>query len=313
MNILVSGGAGYIGSVLCQRLLEAGHKVVVFDNFTNNNKSSIINLLSNKNFDLWRMDAWEIDEYEEIVKDVDIIIPLAAVVGMPACDKSPNTATQINYIAIKKLVDMVKYNQRIISPNTNSGYGIGGEAYCTEESPLQPISHYGITKCLGEKEVLCHKNSVSLRLATVCGLSPRMRFDLLVNDLSAQLYYNRKVVIFEPDFKRNYVHIEDVCRAFIFMIDNPQITGVYNVGHPLANTSKMELAVAICQIYGIDPVEAISIGEGNDPDKRNYLISNEKIIKAGFNFNFTLYDAIKDIEKFLIFHKQEEIGGMRNA
>lgn len=314
MRIAVTGAAGYIGSVLCQQLINAGHSVTGIDYLIYNNKDSINHLLSYPKsvfkfvkFDLKNLPlrfVWEL-------KQADVIIPLAAIVGAPACDKDTSLAKMINYHSVLDIIELYE-GKRIIYPNTNSGYGIGGEAYCTEESPLNPISEYGKTKCQSEKEVL-KAGGVSLRLATVCGVSPRMRFDLLVNDLSSQLFYNDEVTLYEPNFKRNYVHIQDVCRAFLWMISHPELKGVYNVGHPQANCSKLELAERICRILCIAPEKAIKFGQGSDPDKRDYIVSNDKILSTGFTFKHTVEDAIEQVCHFCALHRKEELINMRNA
>ena len=296
-RILVTGGAGYIGSILVPELLACGYQVTVLDNFIYG-QHPLLECCDNDNFQVVRGDCREEEIVKQLVKNADYIIPLAALVGAPICNRDKIGATSINRDAIVSLVKFSSKEQRIIFPTTNSGYGIGQKnAYCTEETPLNPISLYGRLKVEAEKAVQGHGNSVSLRLATVFGVSPRMRIDLLVNDLTYRALRDRFAVIFEGHFKRNYIHVRDVAGAFIHVIKNFQCmkNEVYNVGLTDANLSKLELCAKIKeQIPEFVYLEA-PIGE--DPDKRDYIVSNGKIEKTGFIPKHSLEEGIKELIK----------------
>lgn len=275
-NILVTGGAGYIGSILVPELLKSGHNVTVLDNFVFG-QNSLIECCIYENFNVVKGDARDEDILKPLLQKPDYIIPLAALVGAPLCSRDKiGTVTTIRDAAAS-LVKLASKEQKIIIPTTNSGYGIGQKGvYCTEETPLKPISLYGKAKVEAEKIALDRGNAMSFRLATVFGMSPRMRIDLLVNDFTYRAVKDRFVVIFEGHFKRNYVHIRDVARAFIHAIDNFNImkNEPYNVGLSDANLSKLELCIKIKEqvpdfVYLESPV-------GEDPDKRDYIVSNEK-------------------------------------
>lgn len=296
-GVLVTGGAGYLGSILVPELLKLGHRVTVLDNFMFQ-QNSLLECCTYENFDVVRGDARDEDILKTLLQKVDYIIPLAALVGAPLCSRDKiGTITTIRD-AVASLTKLSSKEQRIIIPTTNSGYGIGQKGvYCTEETPLKPISLYGKAKVEAEKIVLDRGNSISFRLATVFGMSPRMRIDLLVNDFTYRAVKDRFVVIFEGHFKRNYVHIRDVARAFIHAIDNfdTMKNEPYNVGLSDANLSKLELCVKIKEqvpdfVYLESPV-------GEDPDKRDYLVSNEKIEKTGFKPIFSLEMGIKELIK----------------
>jgi len=297
MNILVTGGAGYIGSILVPKLLDEGHKVTVIDNFMYN-QPALLDVCHNKNLTIIRGDVRDKKLISDNLKNKDIIIPLACIVGAPACDRDPLAAKSINFDAIKMILDLRKKDQKIIFPTTNSGYGIGQKGiYCTEETPLRPISLYGKLKVDIEKEILKRGNSITLRLATVFGMSPRMRIDLLVNDFTYRAVTDRFIVLFEPHFKRNYIHIRDVAKAFVHCINNfeKMKNEPYNVGLSDANLSKWELCEEIKkQVPGFYFVEA-KIGE--DPDKRDYIVSNEKIESTGFKPDYSLQDGISELIK----------------
>lgn len=296
-NILVTGGAGYIGSILVPELLKSGHNVTVLDNFIFG-QNSLIECCIYENFDVIKGDARDENILKPLLQKPDYIIPLAALVGAPLCSRDKiGTVTTIRDAAAS-LVKLASKEQKIIIPTTNSGYGIGQKGvYCTEETPLKPISLYGKAKVEAEKIVLDRGNAISFRLATVFGMSPRMRIDLLVNDFTYRAVKDRFVVIFEGHFKRNYVHIRDVARAFIHAIDNFNImkNEPYNVGLSDANLSKLELCVKIKEqvpdfVYLESPV-------GEDPDKRDYIVSNEKIEKTGFKPIYSLERGIKELIK----------------
>ncbi len=297
MKVLITGGAGYIGSVLVPTLLAKGYSVTVIDNFLYN-QSSLLDCCHKSSLTIVRGDARNKELIKRHIKDADIIIPLACLVGAPLCDKFPQEAQSINSDAIKLLLSLRKKNQKIIYPNTNSGYGVGKkESFCTEKTPLNPISLYGKTKMEAEWMILKAENSVVFRLATVFGTSPRMRTDLLVNDFVFRAVHDRFVVLFEADFKRNYIHIRDVARAFVYAIENfdRMKNEVYNLGLSDANLSKRELCEEIKkQISDFYFVEAAI---GKDPDKRNYIVSNEKIEQAGFVPEVSLQDGIAELIK----------------
>jgi nucleoside-diphosphate-sugar epimerase len=296
-RILVTGGAGYIGSVLVPMLLKEGYAVHVLDNFQFG-QTSLAECCLDLNFQVTRGDCRDKATLSRLLRDADFVLPLAAVVGAPACNADATAATSINLEAIKLLLSLRSPQQGILLPNTNSGYGIGAkEVYCTEESPLRPISLYGRTKVQAEAAVLDAGNGLSFRLATVFGMSPRMRLDLLVNDFVYRALLDRAVVVFEGHAKRNYIHIRDVARAFQHGLAN--FAGMkgqpYNVGLSDTNLSKLELCAEIRkQLPGFVFLEA-PIGE--DPDKRDYIVANARIEAAGFRPRYTLGDGIRELIK----------------
>lgn len=296
-NILVTGGAGYLGSILVPELLRLGHKVTVLDNFMFG-QNSLLECCANNDFDVIRGDARDENILRKVLKNVDYIIPLAALVGAPLCKKDKIGTITTNRDAIASIVKLASKEQRIIMPTTNSGYGIGKrDIYCTEKTPLNPISLYGKVKVEAEKIVLERGNSISFRLATVFGMSPRMRIDLLVNDFTYRAVMDKFIVVFEGHFKRNYIHIRDVAKAFIHGINNFKTikNEAYNVGLSDANLSKLELCKKIKeQVNDFVYLEA-PIGE--DPDKRDYMVSNEKIEKTGFKPTYTLEMGIRELIK----------------
>jgi len=295
--VFITGGAGYIGSVLAERLLQHGHEVTVLDNLMYN-QNSILYLAHYKKFEFMKGDARDKKLVTNVIKGKDFVIPLAAIVGAPACDKNPELATTTNLRAIQELLALVSTDQKIIFPNTNSGYGTKDNSqYCTEESPLEPVSLYGRLKVDAEKSILSRDNSIVLRLATVFGVSPRMRLDLLVNDFTYRAVRDGYIVLFEKDFKRNYIHIRDIAKCFEFCMTNFQsMRGeIYNVGRDDANCSKEELALRIKKYV---PSLKIVISEvGRDPDRRNYIVSNDKINKTGFQCDYSLDDGIQELIK----------------
>lgn len=297
MKILVTGGAGYIGSVLVPELLKLNHEVIVIDNFMYN-QTSLLDCCYNKNLEIIRGDARNKDLISRYLKKTDAIFPLACIVGAPACDKNPTAARNINYDAIKMILKLRRKDQIIIFPTSNSGYGIGKkDIYCTEETPLNPISLYGRLKVEIEKEILKAGNSITLRLATVFGISPRMRLDLMVNDFTYRAVKDRFLVLFEAHFKRNFVYIGDVARAFIHCLDNfdDMKNEPYNIGLSDANLSKGELCEEIKK--QVPDFYFIEAKVGKDPDKRNYIVSNEKIESTGFKAKTSLQEGIAELIK----------------
>lgn len=310
MKVLVTGGAGYIGSILVPELLKAGHEVTVVDNFFYN-QSSLLDVCHDPKLKIIRGDARDKKLMAEELKGKDFILPLACLVGFPICDKFPDEAKVINLDAVKMISELRNPEQKIIFPNTNSGYGVGQkDIYCTEDTPLKPISHYGQLKVAAERALLDAGNAITLRLATVFGVSPKMRLDLLVNDFVYRAVNDGYVVLFEAGFKRNYIHVRDVARAFIHAMNNfdKMKNEPYNVGLSSANLSKKELCEEIKkQIPSFYFVEA-QIGE--DIDKRNYIVSNEKIEKTGFKPKVTLEEGIAELIKGYQIIKRNQFGNV---
>jgi len=296
-RVLVTGGAGYIGSVLIPALLAEGYAVTVVDTFSDGG-TQLAACCAHETFTPIRGDARDEALMARLVAGADIVIPLAALVGAPLCARDPIGATTVNRDAVAMLARAVSPGQKLIYPTTNSGYGIGeAGTHCTEESPLRPISHYGRTKVEAEEAVLESGRGVTFRLATVFGMSPRMRTDLLVNDFTLRAVLDRAVVIFEGHFKRNYIHIRDVARAFMHAIDNfDRMRGqAYNVGLSDANLSKIELCERIkAHVPQFVYLEA-PIGE--DPDKRDYIVSNAKIEATGYRPAWSLDAGIRELIK----------------
>lgn len=297
-KILVTGGAGYIGSVLVPELLKAGHEVTVVDNFLYN-QPSLLDVCHYKTLTIVRGDARNEALLKKHVVGKNFIIPLAGLVGAPVCAEDPLGAGSINRDAVLMLLTLRAPEQKIIFPSTNSGYGRmeKGVAYCDENSPLDPVSLYGKLKVETEEALLKAGNVVSFRLATVCGMSPRMRTDLLVNDFVYRAIADISITLFESHFKRNYIHVRDVARAFIHAMDNFESmkNQTYNVGLSNANLSKFELCEKIKEKLPKFVFTESTVGE--DPDKRNYIISNEKIEKTGFATQVSIEDAIVELIK----------------
>jgi len=296
-RILVTGGAGYLGSTLVQELLAAGHKVTVLDNFMYH-QNSLAHVCHHPDFEVVRGDVRLESAVLPLLKKADIVIPLAAYVGAPLCARDPVGATTTNHDAIVTMLKHASKHQRILMPTTNSAYGSGdANNYCTEESPLHPISHYAIEKVKVEKALMQHPNAISFRLATVFGMSPRMRIDLLVNDFTYRAVHDRFVVLFEAGFKRNYIHVRDVARAFLHGIDHyEKVNGqIFNVGLSDANVSKKELCEVIQrQVPDFTFVEAPI---GKDPDQRNYIVSNAKIEATGYRPRVSLEAGVRELIK----------------
>ena len=296
MKILITGGAGYLGSVITGKMLNEGHEVIVLDKLIFN-QVSLLNYTSNPNFKFIHGDVRNESLLERLCNECDVIIPLAAIVGFPACATEPELANEINF---KQIVNIVKYcnnkNKKILYPNTNSGYGLGvGQLECDEESPLTPISVYGQTKCEAENFLRSSTNAIIFRLATVFGVSPRMRTDLLVNDFTYKAITDKYIVVFEKSFKRNFIHIQDVANVFLFMLNNydKYKSEVFNVGLSTANLSKQELLEKIQEHVKNFAVSYNDFYE--DPDKRNYIVSNTKVESTGWKPEWDLDKGIEEL------------------
>ena len=296
MKILVTGGAGYLGSVIVGKMLNSGYQIVVLDKLLFN-QTSLLQYTSNPNFNFIYGDVRNETLLEKLCNEADVIIPLAAIVGFPACAADPKLAKEINF---DQIVNIVKFtngkSKKILYPNTNSGYGLGkGQTECTEESPLTPISVYGQTKCEAENFLRTSTNAIIFRLATVFGVSSRMRTDLLVNDFTYKAITDKYIVVFEKSFKRNYIHIEDVADVFLFMLENYDTykSEVFNIGLSDANLSKQELLEKI-QSHVKD--FAVSYNDYyEDPDKRDYIVSNAKIEETGWKPKWNLDMGIEQL------------------
>lgn len=295
-KILVTGGAGYIGSVLVPELLRVGHEVTVLDNFMYG-QTSLADCAYDEKLDVVRGDTRNRELVEKLLNGKDYIFPLACIVGAPACDRDPVAAKSVNLDAVKMILELRKPEQRIIFPNTNSGYGVGSKAvFCDENSFLNPISLYGCLKVEAEKAVLASGNAITLRLATVFGMSHRMRLDLLVNDFVHRAMRDKSIVLFESHFKRNYIHIRDVVRAFLHCMKNfdTMKNEAYNLGLGDANLNKIELCEKIKK-YVPHFFVYLESEIGEDPDKRDYIVSNAKIEATGFKPKYSLDHGIKEL------------------
>jgi len=292
-KVLITGGAGYLGSTIAEHLLSAGYSVSILDNLLYK-QISILHLFKNPNFQFMLGDVRDVSLLQKLVKEHEVIIPLAAIVGMPACKKNPQLTIDVNYKQIENILAVLTDVQKLILPNTNSQYG-SSEHIITEESPFKPLSLYAETKCDAESAMLRNGNGVSLRLATVFGVSPRMRQDLLVNDFVYKSIVDGYLVLFEGHFKRNYIHVQDIARTFQFVIENyDKCKGqAFNVGLSTANLSKLELAEKIKQYIPSLVIKQDEFKE--DFDKRNYIVSNEKLEKLGWRPAFDLNYGIKQL------------------
>lgn len=296
-RLFVTGGAGYLGSVLCEHLLDAGYHVTVLDNLMYQ-QNSLFPLCAERRFDFCYGDARDEGVMRRLMAHADVLIPLAALVGAPACDRDPSFAQSINLGAVQLIKRLRSPRQLVVYPTTNSGYGAkSGDVFCTEDTALEPISLYGRTKTQAEQELLESENVITLRLATVFGMSPRMRLDLLVNHFVYAAATDGYIVIFEKDFKRNYIHIRDVADCFVHCIENSgRMAGrPYNAGLDAANLSKEELALKVKEYV---PSFYIHFSEvGSDPDKRNYIVSNRRLREAGFEAKRSLEQGIQELLK----------------
>jgi nucleoside-diphosphate-sugar epimerase len=298
-RVLVTGGLGYLGSILCEHLLAAGFGVTALDNLMYGaGEQGLLHLCSHPSFDFIRGDVRDLAAMKKTLREADVVVHLAAVVGASACDRDPALATSVNLESVRLLNRFRSPQQLVIFPNTNSGYGAtSGQSYCTEESPLEPISLYGRTKVEAERVLLDSPNAVALRLATVFGASPRMRRDLLVNHFVYAAVTDGCLVLFEKDFKRNFVHVRDVADCFLHVIGHAErMAGqAYNLGLDSANLSKEELALAVKRHVPHFFIHCAPIGR--DPDRRNYIVSSRKLLEAGFEARRSLDDGIRELIK----------------
>ncbi len=295
MRVLVTGGAGYLGSVLCEVLLRVGHHVTVVDSLIFG-QHSLFHLCANPAFDFVCGDVRNEGVLKEALKAVDAIVPLAAPVGAPLCEREPEAAKAVNLDSIRALNRLRSRDQLVVFPTTNSGYGTKtGDVYCTEDTLLEPISLYGKTKVDAESELLSGENTITLRLATVFGMSSRMRLDLLVNHFVHAAIKERCLVLFEKDFKRNYIHIRDVADCFVHCLEHSDAMAgrPYNAGLDDANYSKEQLALKIKEHLPWLYIHSAEIG--SDPDKRNYVVSNARLREAGFSAKRGVDEGIREL------------------
>lgn len=309
-HILVTGGAGYLGSTMVPDLLQQGHQVTVLDNFMYK-QASLNHVCHHPKFSVVKGDIRIESVMASLIKKADVVIPLAALVGAPMCSQDPVGATTVNHDAIVLMLKLLSKQQMVLMPTTNSAYGTGDKNnFCTEESPLNPISLYAKEKVGIEKELMQRENAISFRLATVFGMSPRMRIDLLVNDFTYRAVYDRFVVLFESSFKRNYVHVRDISRVFQHGIEHfDRMKGqIYNVGLSDANVSKRELCEHIQE--QVPDFVFVDAPVGKDPDQRNYIVSNAKIESTGFKPIYSLDAGISDLIKGYTMIKNTRYGNV---
>jgi len=308
MKILCTGGAGFLGSILVPELLRVGHIVCVLDNFMYH-QTPLLDKCMSDNLTIVNHDVTDDEFMIKFYKEFDLVIPLACWTGAPTCQQNKTYAEAVIMTAAKEL-GWLNHDIKIIYPTTNSGYGIGGEEYCTEKSELKPISLYGKWKCEAERLILNRGNAISLRLATAFGVSPRMRLDLMVNNFVYKAINDSNLVIFEGHFRRNFVHVRDIAKAITHCIDNwdNMKDNVYNVGDTKANMTKVELAQKIKEY--IPNLQIIEAKIGEDPDKRDYIVSNEKLEKTGWKPFYTIDDGIKELIKAYKIIKQREFSNV---
>lgn len=329
-TVLVTGAAGYVGSVLCQALLRDAYHVIAVDSLYYQNQAAVMPFLGALGYEFHRQDVRDVAGLRPHLARADAVVPLAALVGAPLCEREPRLAAAVNYEAVRLLVRELSPSQRLVFPNTNSGYGqTDGGRPVTEDDPMRPVSVYGTTKVQAEKAVLDHPDAAALRLATVFGPSPRMRFDLMVNDFTEKLAGirwlqrveqlsrtpspPRKLSVYQPHFKRNFVHVRDVARAFVHFLERPYLAGAFNVGLPDANLSKLELATFVAGTLGLYPPSHVEVCEGEDPDKRDYVVSNERLTSTCFQFVHTLGDGVREVSLLADLLSHDEVKRMRNA
>lgn len=296
-TLLVTGAAGYLGSVFCERALEEGYHVIGLDNLLYN-QASLLPLCHRPHFEFVLGDVRDRTLVGNLLRRAEAIVNFAGIVGAPACDRDPWLAKEVNLQAVRQLNRLRSPQQLFLQPTSNSGYGTkSGETFCTEETPMEPISLYGRTKAEAEAELLESSNAISLRLATVFGVSPRMRLDLLVNHFVYAAVTDRYLVLFEPGFKRNYVHVRDVADCFLFCLEHHEdmVGQAYNVGLDSANLSKYELALKVKEF--VPEFHIVCSEIGTDPDKRNYIVSSQKLRKAGFEARRSLEEGIGELLK----------------
>jgi nucleoside-diphosphate-sugar epimerase len=308
MHILVTGGAGYLGSILVEELVKrvSAEHITVVDNFMYR-QQSLNHLCVNPMFNIIQGDVRDGRLMRELCRRADVIIPLAAIVGAPACDRNNDAALSTNQFAVMEMFERgLDQSQMVVFPNTNSGYGIGGEELCDERSPLRPLSLYGQVKVEAEKQVMGHPGGISLRFATLFGASPRMRLDLMVNEFVYRAVRDKTLILYEQHFRRNFLHVRDAARAICHVISRKLTGEIFNVGDSRANMTKAELASLIGNCV---PGLKVYQGDGADPDKRDYVVSNTKIMRAGWAPRHTLEQGIKE----LIRCYQQPFEGNRNA